>query len=75
MQIEYYVKHVYGVEREYPATEQMARIYHALTGEKTLRPNAKWALSALGHTFVEVLPPRGVDSGHQTTLKFPAYAA
>ena len=62
MEIKFYTKSVYGVDREYPADEQTAKIYHALTGEKTLRVTAKWALSALGHTFVEVLPPKGVNS-------------
>lgn len=67
MQIEFYTKHVYGISREYPATEEMARIYHALTGEKTLRVTAKWALSALGHTFTEVLPPK---TGEPVQLHF-----
>lgn len=70
MSIEFYTKHVYGIAREYPVDPKQAEILYALTQEKTLSSRSKWALSALGCTFVEVLPPRAFTPGQQTALTF-----
>ncbi len=64
MPIEFYTKHVYGVAREYVADEQINRIVSTLTKEKTLNSKQKWALTALGCTFVEVLPPKDYSPVH-----------
>jgi len=55
MQIEYYTKNVYGLEKNYVKDTDMARKIQELTGNKTLTEDNMEALEGLGHKFVKVM--------------------
>ena len=57
MQIDYYTKSVYGLDKNYAADPTMAAALTALTGTKTLLPEHMEALKALGFTLSLVLQP------------------
>lgn len=57
MQINYYVKHVYGVPRMYIEDESMAKTIAGLVKMRTLDPEDKERLEVLGVEFHQVLAP------------------
>ena len=57
MQIEYYIKTVYGNDLIYIANEEVATNIKILTGRQTVTSGQLEALKHLGHTIKEVLPP------------------
>lgn len=58
MNIEYYIKNVYGNECRYILDEKIANIISGLTGQKTLLIRHMDLLEDLGFTFTQVLPPK-----------------
>lgn len=56
--IQYYTKHVYGVQKFYPADDTTQAILRKFNGHKTLTPTDFEAFSALDYGFVEVFPPK-----------------
>lgn len=57
--IEYYRKNVYGNELLYVKDQKTAVAIQELTGKVTIDARDMKCLEYLGHSFVEVLPPRG----------------
>ena len=57
MQIDYYAKSVYGLDKNYAADPTIATALSALTGTKTLLPEHVEALKALGFTLNKVIQP------------------
>lgn len=58
MQIEYYIKNVYGCENMYILNDNIANSVTELTNKKTISCRDIINLEKLGCTFKEVLPPR-----------------
>ena len=58
MTIQYYAKHVYGLEKFYIADEETDLAFFALTGRKTLSECDILALDKLGIKCEEVMKPR-----------------
>lgn len=54
MQIPYYTKNVYGMEKTYVKDQEIANTIQTLTGKITIDGSDMRALSALGHTFIRV---------------------
>lgn len=63
MQIPFFTKSVYGNEHKYVADPILAQAISALTGKRTIDARDVSALSALGHSFVQVLPPSARNYG------------
>ncbi len=55
MNIEYYTKTVYGIDKMYVKDEKTAQAISSLTNQKTLTEQAKTALESLGFKFNEVI--------------------
>lgn len=58
MEINYYVKSVYGNEMAYIADTKKLQAISILTGQKTLSARHMEALEELGFSFKEVIAPR-----------------
>lgn len=58
MDMNYYVKHVYGVEQMYLADKEQAHAVQLISGQKTITPYTKEGLERLGYTFKQVLPTK-----------------
>lgn len=58
MEIEYYVKHVYGKYLMYVLNEDLRAVISSLTGAATLSDAQIDAFTKLGLGFKEVFPPR-----------------
>ncbi len=58
MTIKYYVRRVYGNNKQYIIDESQAQAWHYLTGDKTVEPNKAKALSDLmgGNVQWEQMP-------------------
>jgi hypothetical protein len=56
--IEYYTLQIYGTPRRYILNPDIAALVYQLTQRKTLFHSDMNALSGLGLSFVEVLPPQ-----------------
>jgi len=55
MEIQYYVRQVYGNDTEYVLDEKIASALCRLSGNKTLTEKMKNALEQLGFSFIQVL--------------------
>ncbi len=58
MNINYYIKQVYGKDTLYIEDEKTATIVKKLTGLKTLTMDTKCAMEELGFTFSQILKPQ-----------------
>jgi len=58
MTIKYYIKNVYGVEKEYILEDRQAKLVSALTHRTTINVSDRLALGELGIKFKEVLAPK-----------------
>lgn len=58
MDIEYYVKSVYGKDTYYIKDKKIAKLIGQLTGKKTVSVHDIDALLQLGHSTMEVVRPR-----------------
>lgn len=58
MNIQYYTKNVYGIEKLYIKDKTQAEMIRALTGQITISESHLFALQMLGHTTEEVMPPK-----------------
>jgi hypothetical protein len=54
MNIQYYVKDVYGIPTRYIANDEAAKLVRQLTGKKTVSSNDLEALEKLGHEIIRV---------------------
>lgn len=58
MEIEYYVKTIYGRDHKMIASHKQAQAVALISGCTTLTPNTEKGLAMLGLTFKEILPPK-----------------
>lgn len=58
MNIEYYIKNVYGIDRIYIKDQKVAEIIARITGRKTLEQIHLNYFKELGINFVEIIPPK-----------------
>ena len=70
MQIEYYIKQVYGNTHLYVLNPDFQKAMQLLTGQITLTKQAKNGFEMLGFTFVQVLPPVTTKKVEPTTSQF-----
>lgn len=58
MTIQYYTKMVYGVPLEYIANAELSKIFHEITGKKSMNEYARKQFEKLGVQFKEVIQPK-----------------
>lgn len=58
MQVEYYIKNVYGIDRIYIKDPKLAEAIARITGKKTIEENQIENFKELGIEFIEVVRPK-----------------